>query len=208
MGDLSKEQILTLVIIVVAVVVAALLLFLVIFLLIRKAVIRNNFKKYSAKLIYNIALDNDFYLINDLLMPLNDEEHMHIDHLLFGDKYIYVISTRKYSYPVKGKLYDNSWVYVKKSKVPTFVDNPLLMNKKRAEKLALVTHFNQDFIKNVVVVNNEAFIENGVNDDFNILTTYSKLKKVIKHFESLPVKRINKDDLAKAVKDIARLNDR
>ena len=206
MGEKERFQ-LTLILIIVAAVVVLLLFFLA-FFLIRKRLIRNNFKKYSYKLIYNIALDGDYYLINNLLLPLNEEEHMHIDHLLFGDKYIYLISTRKYSHPVKGGKDDNSWVYVTNKKIPEFVDNPYLMNKKRVEKLSMISHFNMDLLIGIVLVNDEAYVDNKIDDTQNFVIPYSKLRKFIKKMENKPVRLINKEDLALAVKDIAKLNDR
>lgn len=189
-------------------IIAITLIFLVLFFLIRKKLIRDNFKKYSAKLVYNIALDNDFYLINDLLLPLNDEEHMHIDHLLFGEKYIYLISSRKYSYQVKGGEYDNSWVYLNNKKIPEFIDNPVLMNKKRIEKLSMITNIKLDYIIGIVLTNDEAYFDNKISDESNLFVPYSKLRKTIKKFETKPVKKINNNDLAMAVKDLAKLNDR
>ena len=68
-----------------------LLLFLIIFLFAKRHYNFKNFQKIYYKEIRKIAEINDYYLINNLVIKNNNQLICRIDHVLFGDKYIYVI---------------------------------------------------------------------------------------------------------------------
>ena len=71
-------------------------------------------------------------------------------------------------------------------------------------------------IGNIVIGRNKGWKQNvdldygskHKDDTQNFVIPYSKLRKFIKKMENKPVRLINKEDLALAVKDIAKLNDR
>ena len=54
-----------------------------------------NFQNIYYKAIRKIADINDYYLINNLVIKNNNQLVCRIDHVLFGDKYIYVINNEK-----------------------------------------------------------------------------------------------------------------
>ena len=57
-----------------------------------------------------INLDNDYFLLNDLLLNLSGE-YFHIDHVLGGEKYIYVITDKFYEGAIVPSTHDPSWTY-------------------------------------------------------------------------------------------------
>ena len=80
--------------------------------------------------IYHIALDNDYYLINNVKLASHDDKIASINHLLFGDKYIYLISDYYYRGEVSAKESDLSWIYrpLSKKEHARYIDNPILKN--------------------------------------------------------------------------------
>ena len=71
--------------------------------------IKKHLVPYFGKRIYHIALYNDFYLINEVNLKLDEDSEAHIDHLLFGEKYIYVIKDRYYDGAIDGQEKDSNW---------------------------------------------------------------------------------------------------
>lgn len=166
-----------------------------------------NYKKIYGKKVYQIALDNDFYLINNFAAMVSNEDSVHIDHILFGEKYIYCIKCRYFNGALQAKEEDKSWIYFTKKDGKKFIDNPLIKNRLRVEKLSLLTNINEDMMISIVVVNNNCLIFKfeGKSKN-NYVIPLSKLAKLVKAIESRSVGKINEKQLFFAVNDIAKLN--
>ena len=86
--DLNTLQIIFLIAAPIAVVV--LVVFFIVIPINRKRE-KNSFKEYCYKAIYKIAFDEDYYLINNFSYRVDSSKIAKIDHVLFGNKYIYLI---------------------------------------------------------------------------------------------------------------------
>jgi hypothetical protein len=162
------------------------------------------------KAVHRIALNQDFYLINKWSRQIYDAEAqwIHVDHLLFGNKYIYVIKDRYYRGVISGKIEDPNWTnYIgkKKKKVPS---NPMILNKIRTDRLSLLTGLNRKYFISIVLVNDDCLVtpfENQQED--NLLVPMGKLEKLIEAIEARKdVAPLKKEQLAIAVRDFAELN--
>ena len=80
------------------------IIFLVIYPIVRRNDYRENFLKKYGKKIYDIANKNDYYLINELSLKLNDDSLVNIDHLLLANKYLFLISDYYFEGTVENKI--------------------------------------------------------------------------------------------------------
>jgi hypothetical protein len=160
------------------------------------------------KSIYKLALYTDFYLINKLKIPLDEQQNAHIDHLLFGEKFIYVIKDKYYQGGVSGKEDDQSWVYFPFHRRGAFyIPNPFLINRQRIEKLTLVTGLDKSLFINVIVVNNDCLLDDiDTKKADNYIVNLKHLAKLIKAIETRNIAKINDEQLAQAVLDINKIN--
>ena len=184
-----------------------LLLFLIIFPFAKRHYNFKNFQKIYYKEIRKIAEINDYYLINNLVIKNNNQLICRIDHVLFGDKYIYVIKDRYYRGAISGKKEDSTWFFYSNQKKQFEMDNPMAMNEKRLEKLSLVTNIDKSFFISILVINDNCVVKNAneliKNNSF--IVSKKNLRKLIKNIEKRNVKNMDQKQLEFAVQDISRL---
>lgn len=195
-----------------AVLLVALILLLLFYPSLNALYFRKNYVRIYGKKVYRIALDRDLYLINRLKLPMNGDIAVSLDHVLFGTKYIYVISDRYYDGALNAKEEDKSWVYFprrrkKGGEGKKYVDNPLKENRQNLNKLARATGLDRRLFLPIVLINNDCVIESfqpKSRKDF--LCHVRNLKKLIAALEGRDVAEINDAQLQEAVQDIAKLN--
>ena len=184
-----------------------LLLFLIIFPFAKRHYNFKNFQKIYYKEIRKIAEINDYYLINNLVIKNNNQLICRIDHVLFGDKYIYVIKDRYYRGAISGKKEDSTWFFYSNQKKQFEMDNPMAMNEKRLEKLSLVTNIDKSFFISILVINDNCVVKtaNELNKNNSFIVSKKNLRKLIKNIEKRNVKNMDQKQLEFAVQDISRL---
>ncbi len=177
------------------------------FPLCKRRYIKRNLIPVYGRRIYHLALYNDYYLINQINLPLGDMNEAHIDHLLFGEKYIYVIKDRYYDGALTGQARDINWMfYSRYSRRGKYIANPFLINRIRLEKLALVTGLDPHLFINIIVVNDSCLLDQiEPSDEMTYIVKLRQVDKLIKAIESRDIPHINEDQLDAAVKDIYRL---
>ncbi|HOC81044.1 MAG TPA: hypothetical protein PKK21_04135, partial [Bacilli bacterium] len=74
-----------------------LLLFIIFFRPVKRAILRRHHIWFFGRHIYRLALDFDFYLINQFSFIHSNRDIKTINHILFGSKWIYVIKDCYYS---------------------------------------------------------------------------------------------------------------
>lgn len=161
------------------------------------------------KTIIRIAEDQDYQLINPVILKLDDSTFLKIDHLLFGDKFIYVIKDEYYNGALLGRLRDQNWLFHHYDKNKgLFVKNPFLVNARRIEKLSLLTQLNENFFVSIVIVNDEAMIDRvNRGDTMSHITSIKKLPRVIAAFEDRNVMKLNAEKVQLAVNSIYQLSE-
>lgn len=173
----------------------------------RRAYMKRHLIPMFGKKIYHIALYNDFYLINKINLKLDEDSQAHIDHLLFGEKFIYVIKDRYYEGALTGKESDGNWMYYANfSRHGKYIANPFKINQIRLKKLSLVTGLDESLFINIIVVNDHCLVDDiATSDGATYIVKMRKLEKLIKAIEERDIEPINPDQLDAAVKDIYRL---
>ena len=139
--DLSTGQIIFLILVPL---VILLMIGVALYFPIRNRRIRKNFRYFYYKKLYSIAMDKDYYLINNFLFRIDSSHVGRIDHILFGDKYIYMCTDCLFDGNIDGKEDDASFILISKDGKKVYEDNPLIANKKLIDKLCLIL-----FIKGV-----------------------------------------------------------
>jgi len=168
-----------------------LVIFLIIIYFVRKHDAVKIFKKAAWRKLYSLAQSKDFYLLNKVFVN-TELDTLHIDHLVVGEKYIYVIASRYYESNIQGDSYVSpKWeVISKEGAVIREITNPVIYNEKRTICLAKFLGWNKQkspmFIS-IVVINNPV--------DFNIKNTAISPYSFIVHKRDLAkqIKKIEKD---------------
>ena len=192
--------------IVICVIVGCAVLFMLLYGPVRRFLCRHFLVHVYYHKVKRVVYDNDYLLINDFMNKISSKESFTIDHLMAGDKFFYVIRDRYYPGAIAAKEDDPKWIYYKgKKKGP--INNPLLLNKVRMERLALLANMDPKYFISIVLVNDDCLMtpmENTHPDSF--LVSLSRFPALIKALESSDVAPLNKETVNAAMKDFARLN--
>jgi len=184
-----------------------LLLFTALYKPVKRHIYARNYVRIYGKVIYKIALDYDYYLINQFGLVEQAEKITTINHILFGQKYIYVIKDCYYRGAIGAKEDDSSWIHYASKRKKTYIDNPLRVNSEYLNALSIITQIDKSMLISVVVINDDCLITpfKGKSQS-NFLVAKSSIRKLIKALEAREVDDIDDEALDRAVKDIARLN--
>lgn len=181
---------------------------LTIYFIIRHKRMKNDFKMFYYKRIYKLAMDKDYYLINNFLFKIDDSHVGRIDHILFAEKYIYIMNDFYFDGDITGKENDKSIILIDKMGKKSYYDHPITLNKLMVSRLAMVTGMNPSLFIGICVINDNC--QCGVttsSKNFYIIQS-DNLRALIKAIESRDIAKINQKQLASAVKAIDKLNRR
>lgn len=102
-------------------------------------------RRITAKL-KKFAIDHDFPLLSDVVIQVREDKYVKIDHVMIGNKYIYVIACKCYYGYLNAKAIDEKWVLYRREKLK-HIDNPLKNNYKRMKILSsLLENSIEDFV--------------------------------------------------------------
>lgn len=203
LAKFSTGQIAFLIIVPIIVVVA---LFCLIFFPLRKRRMKKEFKYYYYRFIYKEALYQDLYLINNFMFKIDDTHVGKIDHILFANKYIYIINDYYFDGDIEGKDTDASLIFISKTGKKKYMDNLLLDNKKLISKLSLITGINSSLMIGVSLVNKNCNVGVMSSSKHHYIVQANKFKMLLNAIESRPIGNINQEQLASAVQAIDKLN--
>jgi hypothetical protein len=136
------------------------------------------FSKDVASKVYQLAVENDYYLINEVALAI-DTKVIHFDHILFTNKYIYCIGVKYFPGPISGKYDDSQWfLYNGKNKV-LHIRNPMQLSKVRLDYLKIALKDNQNLFVSVILVNDSCIIDEKI--EFAKNNKIMKLKEFKNH---------------------------
>ena len=154
--------------------------------------------------------EKDYYLIPTVKVKLPGNRDVIIDHLVFGNKYIYAIKDLYFQGGLLGKGSDKEWSYYEyKFHHPKYryIPNPFLLNRQRIDKLTLVTGLDPSLFISIILVNNEAMINRiPVSEDNQFIVNIRQFPRLIDAIESREVPPFKSQILDKAVIDINDMN--
>ncbi len=200
---LSTPQIIYIVALVVVVVIAILLILL---FPIRRYQIKKQFVNYYYKRVYKIAKYNDYYLINNFSFKVDDYSTGKIEHILFADKYVYLINDVFYQGDIAGKIFDKSLIFMSKKGEKHYIDNPVLQNQLLLTRLSMITNLDPSIMIGITLVNDDCQSEIVSESKQFYVISRNKLSYLIKAIESRPIGNLNAKSLEKLVQSINKMN--
>ena len=169
---------------------------------------RRHFQIHFYKQVYRVALNNDYYLINQFVFKVDSSKNATVDHILFGSKYIYVIISKYYQGDLVGKYLDKSLIFISHKGKKCYTDNPFNEVKLLASKLSSSTSIDASLMIGIVLINDDCKVAVQSESKQFYIIQRKRLPSLIKAIESRPVSTINETQLGKAVQSIAKLNKR
>jgi hypothetical protein len=162
------------------------------------------------RIIFRYVTEKDYYLIPFVKVKLPGNKDVIIDHLVFGDKFIYAVKDLYFQGGLLGKGSDKEWSYYEyKYHQPKYryIPNPFLLNRQRIDKLALVTGLDPQLFISIILVNNEAMINRiPVSEDNQFIINIRQFSRLMDAIESRDVPPFKSQILSKAVLDINEMN--
>lgn len=153
----------------------------------KKFIDRKYFNHLVARKLYSLAKDEDYYLLNNLVLDLGDNMVIHVNHLLSAEKYIYVIADRYLFDGVDGSLEDNT-IFIYTHGERKEVKNPVLVNETRSLELAKYLNWTEDkppMVISIVVTNSDCIIADNLRstNPYSHFIKLNKLYSTIKDIE-------------------------
>ena len=105
-------------------------------------------KRVASKL-KKFAIDHDFPLLSNVMIQVRENKFIKVEHILFGNKYIYVITSKCYYGYLCANTEDEKWLLYRKDKL-IHLENPLKNNEKRIRIVANLLDDNMENFVNVV----------------------------------------------------------
>lgn len=195
-------------IIAVALVVAVILGFAIYFIT-NNTKASKKFKYKYYKKVYKIVLNNDYFLLNNFEFKVDDKTKARIDHVIYADKYIYLINDYFYPGELSGKEKDPSLIYQDKKGEKNYTENPLITSRKIITYLSILTGIESSIFIGIGLTNSDSkhLIESNSTQCF--VVQVNRLKKLIKTIESRPIGKISDKDMMRivdATKDLCNKN--
>ncbi|MBO7573488.1 MAG: NERD domain-containing protein [Bacilli bacterium] len=208
LGILTKLTNIQLAFVIIVPIVLVLFLGICIYFPVSRFYHKKNFQIHYYKRIYRVALDNDYYLINQFVFKIDSAKVASVDHILFGNKYIYVLSSKYYQGDLVGKYQDKSLIFISHRGKKCYTDNPYNQVKFLASKLSSSTGIDASLMIGIVLVNDDCKVAVQSDSKQFYIIQRKRFAALIKAIESRPVEEINQNQLAKAVQSIAKQNKR
>lgn len=176
---------------------------------IKRLVWRRNLAELFYAKVMKVARDGDYYLINKVSVKRGGSGSLLIDHILGGDKYIYVITDCYFEGAINAKSDDQRWVYFKKKGLKEDIVNPLSVNQFALESLSMQSGISSSFLVGIVLINDDCFVNRFDNGDpSSLLVPVSKLEKVVGAVEAKNVTPFVKKELWQTIHDLYELSEK
>ena len=144
--------------------------------------------------------------INQFLFKIDDNRLAKIDHILFGEKFIYVIISKYYEGDLIGKAIDKSLVFISHKGKKRYTENPINQSKQLASKLSLNTGLDTSLLIGITLINDDCKVEVQSDSKQFYIIQRKRFAALIKAIESRPIEKMNETQLAKVVQSIAKEN--
>ena len=107
--------------------------------------------KRIQKNLFKECKSENFLIINDILIQVNEDKFRHADTIIFGNKYIYVVKEVIFLGRLEGFRQDEKWRLYYKDKLE-HVRNPFLENEKKIIRIANVSNLPLGHFKSIVAL--------------------------------------------------------
>ena len=139
---------------------------------------------------------------------MEEEKYAKIDHIIFGEKFFYLIFSRYYAGDIKGKADDQSLVFVDKKGKKFYTENQFAYMKFVINKLCIQTGLDESLLIGIVLVNNDCKVLVESNLDHFYMIPRKELTRAIKGIESRDIGALNDNQLQNVVLILSKMNKR
>lgn len=188
---LSKSQAIYISLLITGVILVTLIF---IFLLYKNILSKKRIKKITMNRLYRFANVNDYLLLNNYKIQIDDKNEGVIDHLLITDRFIYVIHDFNLSGVIEGRYFDEQLNAVI-NKEEKYIANPMNYNRNMAKRLALYQGLDNSYLKGIVVINNDTIVNIDEIPDQYAIVKANKLIKTIKKMDGIKIKPFKEDTI-------------
>lgn len=190
-------------------VVLAILGCLLVVILITLLIFINKYQKTHIKELTYLKLRkicevNDYLLLNNYKINIDDNTKANIDHIVICNKFILIISDFPISGVLSGKPEDEELVNYNKK--PVNIVNPLNYNFNVAKRLALFNDLSLDMIKGIVVINNDSEIKMDFKHEQFRIIKLKELDKQIQKIDSICVKNLKEESVVRFINYLNETN--
>ena len=191
---LSTPQVTYISLAIIAIAVVFVLLFYLIF---RNFYESKHIKELTYRSLYRLANKNDYLLLNNYRIPIDDKNVGFIDHILITKKFIVLINDFSISGVVSGDYKSEELVNVKKK--TEIIANPLNYNINLTKRLSLFNDLDHSFLRGLVIINNDSKIMiNNSNEQFQLIRR-KDIAKTVKKFDQSSIGDLNEESVVKFI---------
>lgn len=166
------------------------------------------FKNVHYKIVKRIVHEYDYRLINNFVFPVEESKNALIDHIIFGDKYFYVILSHYYNGDISGNINDKSLIFTNKKGKKYYTDNPYKYLNYILTRFSTSCGIDKRVLIGVVLTDDACNINVESEYESYFVCKKKNLSKLIKKIESRRIGKINDDQLQKAVLTLSKMNRR
>ena len=181
----------------------------IIFLTYLRTMTSETFTKLCFNKVKRISNRKKLLSILDLHLLNHDREKLKVNHVVFGKKYIYLISDLMLKGFVSGEVNDNSWVYFNNiTKKTHYLDNLNKVSDKNIQDFAGILGISADLIISICLIPNECDINvNGYQDTNKMIVRFSSLNRVISTLERQQIGSFKQEQIYEQYKKIKNRNE-
>ena len=148
---------------------------------------------------------NDFLLLNNYHITLDESHEGIVDHIVICKKFIILINDFSLSGVISGSYQDETLKNYNKNK-GSIIANPLNYNINLAKRLSLFNDLDPSFLKGLVVINNDSEINvDNMSTQF-LICKRKDIKKIIKQFDKEDVKNLNENSVVRFINYLNSIN--
>ena len=189
-------------------IIGGLLVLLLTYIVLFKNVLRQkNLKNRVCRSLYKYSNLNDYLLLNNYRIHIDDTHFGQIDHILITNKFIIIIN----DFPISGVItgnYSNEHLNVTDKSGTKLIVNPLNYNINLTKRLAIFNNLENSFVRGIVVTNDDSIIDvSNLPDQFTIISK-KDLRKTIKDFEKVDVKPFKEETVVQFINYLNKQNER
>ena len=156
------------------------------------------FRRLCSKKVQRISKRHNFYYLNDVDLTNYESEKLTVNHVIFGRKFIYLISDFLLKGFISGEEKDNSWIYFDNVKKTThYLRNLHAISDKNIRDFAEILQVSPEPIVSICLVPNICdFKVKSENSDKKLIVHSSSLSRIIRKYER---RRIGELDIEQVI---------
>ena len=182
--------------------------FFITYPILKGKIITKKYNAFCAKKIRTISSKNGYQFLSNLKLSFFNGEELGINHVIFGKKYIYILTNFLFNGDIKGTSDNNSWILNKRrNEGCEYIDNiSKQLSEKRGVFSAKITA-NPELIIPIAIINNDCEIKvEGINNNSTFVVHYSSLKRLIKKLESRDIPDLDNEQVENVYQNLRNEN--